>query len=133
MPKTSLSGASTRRNVKLINEYGPTETVVGCAVYEVTPDTPSTGAIPIGRPIANTELYLLDAHLRLLPAGAVGELYIGGDGVARGYLNRPELTAERFIPDPFADAARRSPVPDGRSGSPPPDGQPSFSGAATIR
>ncbi|MDT7543399.1 MAG: hypothetical protein QOE33_3303, partial [Acidobacteriota bacterium] len=89
-------------NVRLINEYGPTETVVGCAVYEVTPDTPATGPIPIGRPIANTELYLLDDLLRLLPVGAVGELYIGGDGVARGYLNRPALTAERFVPHPFS-------------------------------
>jgi amino acid adenylation domain-containing protein len=110
-------------NVRLINEYGPTETVVGCAVYEVTPDAAPTGAIPIGRPVANTELYLLDAHFRLLPTGAVGELYIGGDGVARGYLNRPDLTAERFIPHPFAhqpgarlyrtgDLARR--LPDGQ-------------------
>jgi amino acid adenylation domain-containing protein len=88
--------------VRLINEYGPTETVVGCAVHEVTTDAPHAGPVPIGRAIANTELHLLDAHLRLLPAGAVGELYIGGDGLARGYLNRPALTAERFVPHPFS-------------------------------
>ncbi|MCA1579781.1 MAG: AMP-binding protein, partial [Acidobacteria bacterium] len=91
--------------VRLINEYGPTETVVGCAVYEVTPETTSSGAIPIGRPIANTELYLLDEELEVVAVGAVGELYIGGAGVARGYLGRPELTAAQFVPHPFARSA----------------------------
>ena len=87
---------------RLINEYGPTETVVGCCVYEVASDDPETGIVPIGRPIANTEIYLLDGHLRLVAVGVAGELYIGGDGLARGYLNHPELTAEKFIPNPFA-------------------------------
>jgi amino acid adenylation domain-containing protein len=86
---------------RLINEYGPTETVVGCCVHEVGPDDLHDGSIPIGRPIANTQLYVLGADLEPVPAGAVGELYIGGAGVARGYLNRPELTAERFVADPF--------------------------------
>ncbi|BAY50181.1 amino acid adenylation domain protein (plasmid) [Scytonema sp. HK-05] len=89
-------------NTRIINEYGPTETVVGCCVYEVSEQTCLSGAILIGRPIANTELYLLDENQKLVPIGVVGELYIGGAGVARGYLNRPQLTQQRFIPNPFS-------------------------------
>jgi len=87
---------------RLINEYGPTETVVGCCVYEVGVDDPGIGAVPIGRPIANTQLYVLDRYMNPVPTGVMGELYIGGAGVARGYLNRPELTKERFLDDPFS-------------------------------
>jgi amino acid adenylation domain-containing protein len=86
---------------RLINEYGPTETVVGCCIHEVQPDDLRTGSIPIGGPIENTQLYVLGPDRELLPDGETGELYIGGAGVARGYLNRPDLTAERFIPNPF--------------------------------
>lgn len=87
---------------RLINEYGPTETVVGCCVYEVLASEQVLDPVPIGRPIANTQIYVLDAALHPVPAGIAGEIYIGGDGVARGYLHRPHLTAERFIPDPFS-------------------------------
>lgn len=82
---------------RIINEYGPTETVVGCCIHEVTDTDAEADAIPIGRPIANTQLYVLDRNLQPLPPGAKGELFIGGDGVARGYHNRPELTSELFF------------------------------------
>lgn len=91
---------------RLINEYGPTETVVGCCVYEVNTQTPLSGGIPIGRPIANTQLYILDKYLQPVPIGVIGELYIGGAGLARGYLNRPELTNEKFIISPFEPEKR---------------------------
>ncbi|WP_196527757.1 non-ribosomal peptide synthetase [Nostoc commune] len=86
---------------KLINEYGPTETVVGCCTYDATKTPATSNNIPIGRPIANTQLYILDCYLQPVPVGVPGELYIGGDGVARGYLNQPELTAAKFLANPF--------------------------------
>jgi amino acid adenylation domain-containing protein len=91
-----------RQGTRIFNEYGPTETVVGCCVHEVDPASTEDGAVPIGRPIANTRLYVMGPGLRPVPAEVPGELWIGGDGVARGYLGRPGLTAERFVPDPFA-------------------------------
>lgn len=76
------------------NMYGPTETTVWSACHELKE---ATGSIPIGRPIDNTQIYVLDRHLEPVPAGVPGEIYIGGDGVTRGYLNRPELTAAAFL------------------------------------
>ena len=94
-------------NTRLINEYGPTETVVGCCVYEVNPTTSFNGVIPIGKPIWNTQLYLLDPSLEPVSPDTVGELYIAGDGLARGYLGRTGLTAERFIACPFGSPGSR--------------------------
>jgi amino acid adenylation domain-containing protein len=90
-------------NTKLINQYGPTETVVARCFYEVPQQVSRSGKVPIGRPIANTEIYLLDNHLQLVPIGVAGEIHIGGVGMARGYLHRPELTAEKFIAHPFSE------------------------------
>ncbi len=84
----------------LYNEYGPTEATVWCSVYRCEPGDESN-RVPIGRPIANTQLYLLDSHMQVVPVGVPGELHIGGAGVTGGYWNRPELTAERFVPNPF--------------------------------
>ncbi len=85
---------------RIINEYGPTETVVGCSLQEF--DQQDFGSfVLIGRAIANTQLYILDSNMQPVAQGAIAELYIGGDGVAAGYLNRPELTDEKFVSNPF--------------------------------
>jgi acyl-CoA synthetase (AMP-forming)/AMP-acid ligase II len=89
----------------LLNGYGPTECTTFSATYEIGALEESAGSVPIGRPISNTQMYLLDRWRKPVPLGAVGEIYIGGAGVARGYLNRPELTAERFVSDPFSEEA----------------------------
>ncbi|HEX4961859.1 MAG TPA: non-ribosomal peptide synthase/polyketide synthase [Thermoanaerobaculia bacterium] len=94
-------------DLRLINEYGPTETVVGCCTYEVPPSLPLAGLVPIGRPIAGTRILLLDPRMAPVPAGVTGELYIGGAGLCRGYLHRPDLTAEKLVPDPFGKAGER--------------------------
>ncbi|HCI82956.1 MAG TPA: non-ribosomal peptide synthetase, partial [Ktedonobacter sp.] len=116
----SLARQLLARAASVWNLYGPTETTIyssGCRIEQT--DT----VIPIGRPIANTTMYILDEHLQPVPIGVAGELYIGGDGLARGYLHRPELTSEKFIQHPFerdaharlyktGDLARY--LPDGR-------------------
>ncbi|MBY0273555.1 MAG: amino acid adenylation domain-containing protein, partial [Alphaproteobacteria bacterium] len=95
---------NAKEGIPIFNEYGPTETTVGCCVFKVKSDYESSSdSVPIGRPIDNTQLYILDQDLNPLPIGVTGELYIGGVGLARGYLNRPDLTAERFIPAPFSE------------------------------
>ena len=86
---------------KLINGYGPTENTTFTCCYPITEPDQLGNSVPIGRPITNTQVYLLDSHLQPVPIGVPGELYIGGDGLARGYLHRPDLTEEKFIPNPF--------------------------------
>jgi natural product biosynthesis luciferase-like monooxygenase protein len=99
LPVELVRALNEGRKGRLINMYGPTETTIWSTTDRV--DDAADG-ITIGRPIANTCCYVLDKLRRPVPVGLPGELFIGGDGVARGYLNRPELTAERFLPDPFA-------------------------------
>ena len=103
-----LANQLMKKCASLWNLYGPTETTIWSATYKVESESDSksasdNGPVAIGRPIANTQLYLLDRHLQPVPIGVPAELHIGGDGLARGYLNRPELTAEKFIPNPFSD------------------------------
>jgi amino acid adenylation domain-containing protein len=95
-----LANQLRRKSASLWNMYGPTETTIWSAVYQV--QTEQTGVVPIGQPIANTQLFVLDSKLQPVPIGVPGDLYIGGDGLARGYLNRPELTQEKFLPSPFS-------------------------------
>ncbi|HEX8871242.1 MAG TPA: amino acid adenylation domain-containing protein, partial [Candidatus Acidoferrum sp.] len=107
----------TDGRVALINAYGPSEATITATICRLSPlappvngtvpalDTPLP-SVPIGRPIANTEIYVLDDRLQPVPIGVPGELYIGGEGLARGYLHQPALTAERFIPHPFRSGAR---------------------------
>jgi amino acid adenylation domain-containing protein len=91
-------------NTTIINGYGPTESTTFSCCYPIPPQPDRFDrCIPIGRPIGNTRDYILDEYLNPVPIGIPGEIYIGGDGLARGYLNRPELTAEKFIPNPFSD------------------------------
>ncbi len=90
-------------NIPLLNMYGLTETTVTSTLYKLGQNDSSL-AFPIGRPIANTQMYVLDADMQPVPEGVNGEIYIGGAGLGRGYLNRPELTAEKFIPNPFGTA-----------------------------
>ena len=92
---------------RLINEYGPTEAVVGCVIYEIDLGTSRSGRVPIGKPIANTQVYVLDGEMKPVPVGVVGELYVAGAGVARGYMGRGGLTAARFVANPFGQPGSR--------------------------
>ncbi len=91
----------SRFSCRLHNLYGPTEAAIDVTYWECQRESQQP-VVPIGRPIANTQIYILNSSMQPVPVGVAGELYIGGVGVARGYLNRPELTAEKFIPDPFS-------------------------------
>ncbi len=95
----SLAHDLSDKCAALWNMYGPTETTIWSSIHRIESDA---SVISIGKPIANTEFYILDDQLQPVPPGSIGQLYIGGDGLARGYLKRPELTAERFIPHPFS-------------------------------
>jgi len=90
---------------RLINGYGPTENTTFSTTYAIAAVGPADSGVPIGSPIANSTAYVLDEHREPAPIGVPGELYVGGDGVARGYVGLDDLTAERFLPDPFAGAA----------------------------
>ncbi|MFK3648785.1 amino acid adenylation domain-containing protein [Lysobacter enzymogenes] len=108
--KVAQALAAPQRPQRIVNGYGPTETTTFALTHDIVAVEPGARSIPIGRPIANSRAYLLDARLQPVPVGVAGELYLGGDGVARGYLNRPQLSAERFLADPFAAAAAGEPA-----------------------
>lgn len=112
----------------LINDYGPTEATVLVTSGHVPPTEHTDMPPSIGRPIANTQIYILDEHLRQVPIGEPGELYIGGVGLAKGYLNRPELTTEKFIPHPFSNEPAARLYKTGDLARYLPDGQIAFLG-----
>ncbi|CAN2534226.1 Tyrocidine+synthase+3 [Methylocapsa aurea] len=89
-------------SLRIDNAYGPTEATCTASLFEIDGDVERSP--PIGRPLSNWRLYILDRDCRPAPIGVAGELYIGGAGLARGYVERPELTAERFVPNPFGEA-----------------------------
>ncbi|HEU4520712.1 MAG TPA: amino acid adenylation domain-containing protein [Thermoanaerobaculia bacterium] len=98
--KTGLAREVTTRfgrPVEIYNEYGPTEATVGCMIHRFDPSQDRAASVPIGTPAANSAVYVLDEHLRPVPKGVVGEMYLAGHGLARGYFRRPELTSERFV------------------------------------
>ncbi|HEX3128876.1 MAG TPA: non-ribosomal peptide synthase/polyketide synthase, partial [Thermoanaerobaculia bacterium] len=109
----AMDPATTRQILRdggpgqLLNGYGPTESTTFAAWYRVEDVPEGATTVPIGRPLANTTLVALDRDLQPVPIGVTGELFLGGDGLAWGYLNRPDLTAERFVPDPFASGGER--------------------------
>jgi len=96
--------SQTNPACEIINHYGPTETTVGSLTFSIKPDVSDRSlTAPIGQPISNTKVYILNPHLKLVPTGVGGELYIGGAGLSVGYLNQPMETAARFVPNPFSD------------------------------
>ncbi|MGJ5672511.1 MAG: non-ribosomal peptide synthase/polyketide synthase [Nostochopsis sp.] len=102
LPKELQERFFAHLDCELHNLYGPTEAAIDVTYWQCQPDS-NLKIVPIGRPIANTQIYILDSHLQPVPIGVPGELHIGGVGLARGYLNRLDLTNEKFIPSPFSD------------------------------
>ncbi|MFM7368888.1 MAG: AMP-binding protein, partial [Sphaerospermopsis kisseleviana] len=100
-PKTVRAVLKNGAPQNLLHVYGPTESTTYSCFYPVEDVPEGATTLPIGRPISNTQIYILNEQLQPVPVGTPGEIYIGGDGLARGYLNRPELTEERFISHPF--------------------------------
>jgi non-ribosomal peptide synthetase component F len=92
---------------RLINGYGPTENTTFTTCHVMDGSARLNGSVPIGRPITNTQVYVLDTEMQVVPVGVVGELYIGGAGLARGYFKQPELTAEKFVPHPHSSETAR--------------------------
>ncbi|MGA4378330.1 amino acid adenylation domain-containing protein, partial [Ralstonia nicotianae] len=128
-----LAGRLRTRVGRLWNVYGPTETTIWSSAREVDATDAGQGVVPIGRPIANTQMYVLDAYQQPVPLGVTGEIYIGGAGVARGYLNRPELTAERFMENPFHGEGRERMYRTGDLGRWLPDGSLEYQGRADAQ
>ncbi|MEV4616964.1 amino acid adenylation domain-containing protein [Kitasatospora sp. NPDC049258] len=116
--------------IRFVNEYGPTEATVANAAFVAT--GPQPDSVPIGRPITGTTMYVLDADLRQVPAGTAGEIHVGGVGVARGYTDLPDLTAERFLPDPYGPPGSRM-YRTGDIGTVLPDGDVDYRGRADTQ
>jgi amino acid adenylation domain-containing protein len=118
-------------HIRLVNTYGPTEATVvatACDLGEQATATPPSATVPIGRPLANVQTYILDAQMQPVPVGVVGELHIGGAGLADGYLYRPDLTAQRFVPHPFSSSAQARLYKTGDLARYLPDGQIEYRG-----
>jgi amino acid adenylation domain-containing protein len=126
---TLVSRFFERSGAELHNLYGPTEAAIDVSFWQCERGNPRH-TVPIGRPIANTQIHLLDERLRPVPVGVAGELYIAGGGLARGYQNRPDLTAEKFIPDPFSRAPGARMYRSGDLARYLPDGEIDFLGRA---
>jgi amino acid adenylation domain-containing protein len=107
LPDRLARDAVSASNAKLVNAYGPTETTIDVTSWSFHDTDPPARFVPIGRPIWNTQAYILDSRLAPVPVGVSGELYVAGAGLARGYLGRPDLTAERFVANPFGPAGSR--------------------------